>query len=119
MYVCFNKLHHKNTFLYLQRFYTFYLLIKSIFYFWLVYYIMVRIKFKIKRTISGQGVHEGDSGAGLTHAHGISHYLTGVVSVKDPMTDDSLAVFTNVSYHIGWIHDIFMNNSYRSDDIFL
>lgn len=40
-----------------------------------------------------------------------------MVSVKDPHTEDSLAVFTNVGYHIKWIRDIYINNSYKSDKV--
>lgn len=59
--------------------------------------------------ISGQGVLEGDSGAGFTQAYGISgsHYLTGVVSNKNPDTNDPIALFTNISHHIQWIREIY------------
>ena len=57
--------------------------------------------------ISGQGVREGDSGAGLTFLHSNFYYLSGVVSVKDPNTNNSIAVFTDVKYHIQWIRELY------------
>ncbi|XP_025198052.1 modular serine protease-like isoform X2 [Melanaphis sacchari] len=69
-------------------------------------------------TKTGQGVHQGDSGAGLTFVHNSLHFLTGIVSVKDPATNDSIAVFTDVNRHIGWIYEIFTNYTYASDSFF-
>eukprot|EP00102_Acyrthosiphon_pisum_P006978 XP_003241091.2 PREDICTED: uncharacterized protein LOC100572031 isoform X6 [Acyrthosiphon pisum] len=57
--------------------------------------------------VSGQGVSKGDSGAGLCFLHSDSYYLTGVVSIKDPNTTNSIAVFTEVKYHIQWIRGLF------------
>ncbi|XP_060870975.1 modular serine protease-like isoform X2 [Metopolophium dirhodum] len=66
----------------------------------------------------GQGVREGDSGAGLTFLHTSSYYLTGVVSVKDPNTNNSIAVFTDVKHHIQWIRELYnKHTSYASDNI--
>jgi len=68
--------------------------------------------------ILGQGVHQGDSGAGLTYLHFESYYLTGVVSVKDPNTNNSIAVFTDVKRHIQWIRELYNKyTSYASDNI--
>lgn len=61
--------------------------------------------------VTGQGVQEGDSGSGLTYEHNSLYYLTGVTSVKDPNTNDSIAIFTDVRYHIQWIRKIFTNHS--------
>lgn len=60
-------------------------------------------------TVSGQGVHEGDSGAGLTFAHNDLHYLTGIVSLHDPSKKNSIAVFTKVNYHTEWIRKILLS----------
>jgi len=49
----------------------------------------------------------GDSGAGLSFLHSDSYYLTGVVSVKDPETNNSIATFTDVKYHIQWIRGLY------------
>ncbi|XP_029344854.1 mannan-binding lectin serine protease 2 [Acyrthosiphon pisum] len=57
--------------------------------------------------VSGQGVNRGDSGAGLCYLHSNSYYLTGVVSIKDPKTKNSIAVFTEVKYHIQWIRELY------------
>ncbi|XP_029345047.1 uncharacterized protein LOC100574854 isoform X3 [Acyrthosiphon pisum] len=57
--------------------------------------------------VSEQGVSKGDSGAGLCFFHSDSYYLTGVVSIKDPNTTNSIAVFTEVKYHIQWIRGLF------------
>ncbi|XP_029345751.1 mannan-binding lectin serine protease 2 [Acyrthosiphon pisum] len=55
----------------------------------------------------GQGVLNGDSGAGLSFLHSNSYYLTGVASVKDPEKNDSVAVFTEIKHHIQWIRRLY------------
>lgn len=70
----------------------------------------------MKIWISGQGVHEGDSGAGLTYVHNSLSYLTGIVSVKDPNTNDSVAVFTDINFHVRWIREIYTNFTYASEN---
>ncbi|XP_026815136.1 uncharacterized protein LOC113555042 isoform X2 [Rhopalosiphum maidis] len=66
---------------------------------------------------SRQGVREGDSGAGLTFLYSDFYYLTGIVSVKDPSTNNSIAVFTNVKYHIKWLRELYNKyTSYESDN---
>ncbi|CAI6346657.1 unnamed protein product [Macrosiphum euphorbiae] len=62
--------------------------------------------------VSGQGVGTGDSGAGLSFLHSNSYYLTGVVSIKDPNTKNSIAVFTEVKYHIQWIRELYRKYNY-------
>jgi len=57
--------------------------------------------------VSGPGVDVGDSGAGLCFIHSNSYYLTGVVSIKDPTTNNSIAVFTEVKHHIQWIRGLY------------
>jgi len=69
----------------------------------------------LKAYISEQGVHQGDSGAGFTLEHNSLHFLTGVVSVKEANTNDSIAVFTDVSRHVAWIHEIYTNYTYASE----
>eukprot|EP00102_Acyrthosiphon_pisum_P024308 XP_016661518.1 PREDICTED: uncharacterized protein LOC100574425 isoform X2 [Acyrthosiphon pisum] len=59
--------------------------------------------------VSGQGLDQGDSGSGLCFFHSGSYYLTGLVSIKDPSTNNSIAVFTEVKYHIRWIRGLFNN----------
>jgi len=61
--------------------------------------------------VSGQGVGKGDSGAGLSFLHYDSYFLTGVVSIKDPNTNSSIAVFTELKYHIQWIRGLYTNIS--------
>ncbi|XP_060836504.1 uncharacterized protein LOC132919163 isoform X2 [Rhopalosiphum padi] len=56
---------------------------------------------------SGQGVGEGDSGAGLTFLHSDFYYLTGIVSVKEKNTNNSIALFTNVRLHMKWLRDLY------------
>lgn len=69
--------------------------------------------------ISGQGVNEGDSGAGLTFLHSDLYYLTGVVSIKDAIANNSIAVFTGLKQHIPWIRELYNKyTSYASDSIF-
>jgi len=57
--------------------------------------------------VSGQGVSKGDSGAGLCFVHSNSYFLTGIVSMKDPNTVNSIAVFTEVKHHIQWLRGLF------------
>lgn len=55
---------------------------------------------------------QGDSGAGLCFLHSNYYYLTGVVSIKDPNSNYSIAVFTDVKYHIKWIRELYNEHSY-------
>ncbi|XP_060881629.1 uncharacterized protein LOC132953090 [Metopolophium dirhodum] len=55
----------------------------------------------------GQGLGKGDSGAGLCFLHSNSYHLTGVVSIKDPNSKNSIAVFTEIKYHIQWIRELY------------
>lgn len=71
---------------------------------------MCNVKKKLS-LISGQMVDLGDSGAGLTFEHKQSHFLTGIVSLKDYWTNDFIAAFTDVSYHMDWIRDIYAHHS--------
>ncbi|XP_022182777.1 mannan-binding lectin serine protease 2-like [Myzus persicae] len=57
--------------------------------------------------VSGQALGEGDSGAGLCFLFSGSYYLTGVVSIKDPNTKNSISVFTEVKYHMRWIRGVY------------
>ncbi|XP_029342388.1 uncharacterized protein LOC115033024 isoform X1 [Acyrthosiphon pisum] len=57
--------------------------------------------------VSGQGLGKGDSGAGLSFLHSNLYYLTGIVSIKDPNTENSIAVFTEIKYHIQWIRGLY------------
>ncbi|XP_060837335.1 modular serine protease-like [Rhopalosiphum padi] len=76
-------------------------------------------KFCAGSSALGQGVNQGDSGAGLTFLHSDYYYLTGIVSVKDPNTFNSIAVFTGVKRHIQWIRELYNKyTSYASDSIF-
>uniref|UniRef100_A0A2S2NAE1 Peptidase S1 domain-containing protein n=1 Tax=Schizaphis graminum TaxID=13262 RepID=A0A2S2NAE1_SCHGA len=80
------------------------MLFRMIFY---IYIFVVWIKLFL---ISEQGVREGDSGAGLMFLHNNSYYLTGVMSVKDPNSNDTVAVFTDIKFHIQWLRELFINN---------
>jgi len=62
--------------------------------------------------VSGQGVGKGDTGAGLCFLHSNSYYLTGIVSIKDPNTNNLIAVFTDVRYHIQWIRELYIKYNY-------
>ncbi|KAF0762508.1 Uncharacterized protein FWK35_00006322 [Aphis craccivora] len=67
--------------------------------------------------VSGPGVCEGDSGSGLTFLHSGFYYLTGIVSLKDPNTNNSIAVFTDVKHHIRWLHELYKKyTSYESNN---
>jgi len=58
--------------------------------------------------VSGHGVDEGDSGAGLCFSHSKLYYLTGVVSLKDPQANNSISLFTSVNIHINWIRGLYL-----------
>jgi hypothetical protein len=49
---------------------------------------------------------EGDSGAGLTFLHSKSYYLTGILSLKQPSSNNSIAVFTDIRRHFQWIREL-------------
>ncbi|XP_060871702.1 uncharacterized protein LOC132945906 isoform X2 [Metopolophium dirhodum] len=55
----------------------------------------------------GGGVLQGDSGAGLSFLYSNSYYLTGVASIKDQESNDSVAVFTEIKHHIKWIRSVY------------
>lgn len=59
--------------------------------------------------VSDQGVRQGDSGAGLTFEYDNLQYLRGVVSLRDLEINNSVALFTDVSYNSRWICDTIMN----------
>lgn len=50
-------------------------------------------------------------GAGLIFLQRSLYYLTGVFSIKDYEIEDSVAVYSDVRYHIKWIHDIYVNHT--------
>jgi len=52
-------------------------------------------------------VGKGYGGGGLSFFHSNSYYLTGVTSIKDPDTNNSIAVFTDIKFHIQWIRDLY------------
>jgi len=56
-------------------------------------------------------VDKGDSGAGLCFLHSNLYHLTGVVSSKDPETTNSIAIFTDVKYHIQWIRSMYIKHN--------
>ncbi|CAI6345677.1 unnamed protein product [Macrosiphum euphorbiae] len=62
-------------------------------------------------SVLGQRVDKGDSGAGLCFLHSNLYHLTGVVSSKDPETTNSIAIFTDVKYHIQWIHSMYIKHN--------
>ncbi|KAL4123142.1 hypothetical protein QTP88_015367 [Uroleucon formosanum] len=62
-------------------------------------------------SVLGQRVDKGDSGAGLCFLHSNLYHLTGVVSSKDPETTNSIAVFTDVKYHIQWIRSLYIKHN--------
>ncbi|CAH1707810.1 unnamed protein product [Aphis gossypii] len=57
--------------------------------------------------VSGREMGEGDSGEGLTFIHSEFYYLTGVLSLKEKSSNNSIAVFTDIKYHVEWIRKLF------------
>jgi len=58
--------------------------------------------------VSGHGIDNGDSGAGLCFLHSNLYYLTGVVSLKDPDANNSISLYTSVKYHIQKIRQLYI-----------
>jgi len=56
-------------------------------------------------------VGKGYGGGGLSFLHSNLYYLTGVVSIKDPNTNNSISIFTEVKYHIKWIRGLFYKHN--------
>jgi len=57
--------------------------------------------------VSGQDLDEGDSGSGLSFLHSKSYYLTGVLSLKETSSNNSIALFTDIKHHILWIRRLY------------
>jgi len=57
--------------------------------------------------ISGPRVNKGYDGAGLSFLHSNSYYLTGVTSVKDEDSNNSIAAFIEVKNRIKWISKLY------------
>ncbi|XP_060840496.1 uncharacterized protein LOC132921476 isoform X1 [Rhopalosiphum padi] len=55
--------------------------------------------------VPGQDMGEGDSGSGLIFLHSQSYFLTGILSLKQQFSNNSIAVFTDVKNHVQWIHE--------------
>lgn len=64
--------------------------------------------------IVGSSVLAGDSGAGLTFLLNGSYVLTGVVSIKNGESIDSVALFTDVRHYTQWICNILTNHTYKA-----
>jgi len=60
-------------------------------------------------------VGKGYGGGGLSFLHSNLYYLTGVSSVKDPDSNNSIVVFTEVEFHMQWIRGLY--NRYRRQAI--
>ena len=54
---------------------------------------------------------EGDSGSGLTFLHSKSYYLTGVLSLKQKSSNNSIALFTDFKHHIQWIRRLYQKHN--------
>jgi len=61
--------------------------------------------------VPGQDMGEGDSGSGLTFLHSKSYYLTGVLSLKQKSSNNSIALFTDFKHHIQWIRRLNQKHS--------
>ncbi|XP_026810548.1 uncharacterized protein LOC113552077 isoform X1 [Rhopalosiphum maidis] len=57
--------------------------------------------------VSGHGIALGDSGAGLTFLQSSYHYLTGIASLRNPESNNSVSAFTDLKPHIQWIRKLY------------
>jgi len=62
--------------------------------------------------VLGREMGEGDSGAGLTFLHSEFYYLTGVLSLREKYSNNSIAVFTDIKYHVEWIRRLFNEHNF-------
>ncbi|XP_050526635.1 modular serine protease-like isoform X10 [Daktulosphaira vitifoliae] len=60
--------------------------------------------------MSDQGVEKGDSGSGLSFIHDGKYYLTGIGSIFDPNSNDSIVLFTELNSSMKWIREKFLEN---------
>lgn len=69
-------------------------------------------------SLSEQGGQEGNSaGSSYTMYYGTSYFLTGVLSIKDPNSNSSIAAFTDVRTHIKWIRSLYDKHVETSERI--
>ncbi|XP_025208667.1 uncharacterized protein LOC112604026 [Melanaphis sacchari] len=61
--------------------------------------------------VSGRNLGGGDSGSGLAFLHSHSYYLTGVLSLKEINSNNSIAVFTNIKHHEQWIRGLYYKHN--------
>ncbi|KAE9523064.1 hypothetical protein AGLY_016536 [Aphis glycines] len=60
----------------------------------------------------GREMGEGDSGAAITFLHYKFYYLTGVLNLKEKSSNNSIAVFTDIKYHVEWIRKLFNEHNF-------
>ncbi|XP_050526634.1 modular serine protease-like isoform X9 [Daktulosphaira vitifoliae] len=60
--------------------------------------------------VSDPGVQQGDSGSGLSFIHDGKYYLTGIVSIFDSNSENSIAFFNELKIHMKWIRKNFLEN---------
>lgn len=60
--------------------------------------------------VLGAGARQGDSGGGLLFLNKAGLlFLRGVVSTRDKYSNNSIATFTDLTYHTDWIHNLFQD----------
>ncbi|XP_050053297.1 venom protease-like [Aphis gossypii] len=62
--------------------------------------------------VSGREMGEGDSGAAITFLHYKFYYLTGVLNHREKSSNNSVAVFTDIKYHVEWIRKLFNEHNF-------
>lgn len=57
----------------------------------------------------GAGARQGDSGGGLLFRNPSTglYFVRGIVSTRDKYSNNSVATFTDISYHIEWIQELY------------
>ncbi|XP_016661100.1 modular serine protease isoform X1 [Acyrthosiphon pisum] len=64
------------------------------------------------KLVTGERNLIGFGGSGLIYEYSTGPFLTGIFSVKDLHSKNSIAVFTSIKYHVEWIRNIYGNYVY-------
>jgi len=57
--------------------------------------------------VAGEGASVGYAAAGLSFFHNNSYYLTGIMSLKESESNNSITIFTEVMYHTQWLRGLY------------
>ncbi|XP_060870752.1 venom prothrombin activator porpharin-D-like [Metopolophium dirhodum] len=57
--------------------------------------------------VAGEGAGVGYAAAGLSFFHDDSYYITGITSLKESDSNNSITIFTEVQYHTQWLRGLY------------